>query len=176
MTEKRPSFVPFSDLWDALSEILEDPYTQISDKNRKAGLMAIELAQISVARQEDPSVVRARELYASDEIEIDDLPMLSPANDGKWVSAWLWVSFEDMSIYDYARAKGWEVEETGGGCTALAKYVDGGHMWLTDASGANAPEFLLDGPILGVYDEAGDTVCVLKFETVAEALDHVSSS
>ena len=36
----------------------------------------------------------ARELYATDDVEIDDEPALSHANDGAWVAAWVWVSNE----------------------------------------------------------------------------------
>jgi hypothetical protein len=40
----------------------------------------------------------ARELYAmgsDDDVEIDDHPMLSVADEGVWVSAWVWVPRKD---------------------------------------------------------------------------------
>jgi hypothetical protein len=36
-------------------------------------------------------VERARELYANDELEIDDNAIISQADDGCWVAAWVWV-------------------------------------------------------------------------------------
>lgn len=44
-------------------------------------------------------VARARVMYASDDIEIDDNPMVSedhPGINGKWVAAWLWVSDDEI--------------------------------------------------------------------------------
>lgn len=39
-------------------------------------------------------VRRARELYASESIEIDADAQLSEADDGTWVQAWVWVPAE----------------------------------------------------------------------------------
>lgn len=38
----------------------------------------------------------ARNEYQTDEIEIDDAPLQSRGDDGVWVSAWVWVSDEDV--------------------------------------------------------------------------------
>lgn len=47
-------------------------------------------------RLDCPNIVkRAQELHASDDLEIDDDPFLSPGEDGKWVSAWVWVPNPD---------------------------------------------------------------------------------
>lgn len=46
--------------------------------------------------QYDHLIKRAEDRYASDEIEIDDKPIFSPAENGTWVSAWLWVEHEDV--------------------------------------------------------------------------------
>ncbi len=37
-------------------------------------------------------VIEARMLYASDEIEIDEEPAVSRADDGVWVAAWVWLA------------------------------------------------------------------------------------
>lgn len=37
-------------------------------------------------------VIEARMNYASDEIEIDEEPAVSRADDGVWVAAWVWLS------------------------------------------------------------------------------------
>lgn len=42
------------------------------------------------------SIERAREMYESDDIEIDDDPevALGPEGEGAWVAAWVWVPAE----------------------------------------------------------------------------------
>lgn len=37
----------------------------------------------------------ARKKYASDDVEIDDEPVFSEADDGVWTSAWLWTPKDD---------------------------------------------------------------------------------
>lgn len=37
-------------------------------------------------------VTVARREYATDDVEIDDNPKISPSEDGCWVAAWVWVS------------------------------------------------------------------------------------
>lgn len=36
-------------------------------------------------------IQQARDTYANDELEIDDEPLVSIADDGVWVGAWVWV-------------------------------------------------------------------------------------
>lgn len=38
-----------------------------------------------------PIVEKACNIYASDDVEIDDEPMFSEAENGTWVSAWVWI-------------------------------------------------------------------------------------
>ena len=40
---------------------------------------------------EREAVVEAHDLWGTDDIEIDDTAYVSHADDGYWVSAWLWV-------------------------------------------------------------------------------------
>ena len=42
-------------------------------------------------------VEKARELYQSDDIEIDDGAKLSETDDGAWVQAWVWVAYDDFA-------------------------------------------------------------------------------
>jgi hypothetical protein len=44
---------------------------------------------------DEQAIAAARDMYASDDVEIDDNPKLSHADDGVWVAAWVWVSRED---------------------------------------------------------------------------------
>lgn len=42
----------------------------------------------------DGEIERARDLYQDDELQIDDNAMVSPAGDGIWVQAWVWLPHE----------------------------------------------------------------------------------
>lgn len=42
------------------------------------------------------AIKAARDLYGTDDIEIDDDAKLSTTDDGVWVQAWVWVHNEDM--------------------------------------------------------------------------------
>lgn len=46
----------------------------------------------------DDEIRQARELYGSDEIEIDDNAAASRADEGIWVAAWVWLSAEDREV------------------------------------------------------------------------------
>lgn len=64
--------------WDELKELRE------------------ELREFSATPQE---IEKAKDLYQTDEIEIDDFDvMTSPSDNGIWVSAWVWVSDKDLSM------------------------------------------------------------------------------
>lgn len=69
------------------------------------GLLAMGLKQSDVlealhdadpnVREHDGTIEAARSNYAGDDVEIDDKPLLSVADKGVWVSAWVWVEIED---------------------------------------------------------------------------------
>lgn len=40
-------------------------------------------------------IEKAREMYGSTEVEIDNSPILSVCDEGAWVQAWVWVPKED---------------------------------------------------------------------------------
>ena len=39
---------------------------------------------------------KAQEIYQSDNVEIDSPAKASRTDDGLWVAAWVWVSYEDL--------------------------------------------------------------------------------
>jgi hypothetical protein len=43
-------------------------------------------------------IARAREMYASDDLEIDNQPQVSVADTGVWVAAWVFVHKEELPI------------------------------------------------------------------------------
>lgn len=65
-----------------------------------AGIASEELAHQVLEMQgrlagDEEVVTEARRLYASDDIEIDDVPLVSIGERGAWVSAWVWVPSSD---------------------------------------------------------------------------------
>lgn len=62
--------------------------------------------QIAEMREEitahEGTIECARSNYANDEVEVDDVPLLSVAEDGVWVSAWVWVPIEQDDPNDCA--------------------------------------------------------------------------
>lgn len=54
--------------------------------------LATALRQMEHDREDvSGSIHRALELYGSDDCNIDEAPLISFANEGVWVSAWVWV-------------------------------------------------------------------------------------
>ena len=41
-------------------------------------------------------IVLAREIWASENLEIDDGALISESDDGVWVAAWVWVPKEEL--------------------------------------------------------------------------------
>jgi hypothetical protein len=63
------------------------------------------VAELQETRPEDEIFIsKARELYASDETEIDDDPAVSHGDCGCWVAAWVFVSFDDVEACEECRA------------------------------------------------------------------------
>jgi hypothetical protein len=78
-------------------------------------------------------------------------------------------------IGTYAFTRGWTVEDTGGGCTALHQ-GDGenprGYWWLTDDDGGMVPQHW-GRCYLGRYDAHGNQVEGWRFESLQQAMDAV---
>lgn len=55
--------------------------------------------QLTEIREEreahEETIETARKTYASGDLAIDDQPLVSVANNGAWVSAWVWVPVEN---------------------------------------------------------------------------------
>ncbi len=45
-----------------------------------------------------PELAQARQSYCDDDTSIDDQPIFSAGDDGVWVSAWVWVPFDEDRI------------------------------------------------------------------------------
>ncbi len=55
----------------------------------------VELKEIRANRKDhEETIETARKSYCTDDVEIDDDPMVSIGEDGVWVGAWVWVPLE----------------------------------------------------------------------------------
>lgn len=70
------------------------------------------------------------------------------------------------------RQYGFKEWETGGGCVALVKEIEGGHtLWLTDESGDGFPDLQdTDSAMYGRYDEEREEVCLLSIAELIAAI------
>lgn len=63
------------------------------------GLTSGEARNIFAAADQESfaaEIEAARQQYTSDEVEIDDMPEVSPADLGVWVSAWVWIARDEQ--------------------------------------------------------------------------------
>ena len=88
----KPSIKPF----DILRDIVWGIYSNKRFSKKKL-LAAVEIADsISPVNSDNELIEKARDIYVSDEIEIDDCPLiLRGGEDGTWVNAWVRVPEED---------------------------------------------------------------------------------
>ena len=86
------NYVPVSTLVDAARKIQRRP-----DDPKARLLLERALGEIDEAQRERDAygeeIAEARDRYADDECEIDDEPLVSVADEGIWVSAWVWIAF-----------------------------------------------------------------------------------
>ena len=85
-------------LFEAVLKVGDDPNFKLLNDRTKIDIMTIRSRCIDAAAEVEAllSVVeQARSTYCTDEIEIDDQPVLSVADGGVWVSAWVWVETPD---------------------------------------------------------------------------------
>ena len=117
----------YKDLEAMAAEVLAMPNDTPLDQF-KALLAAGGLAQgdvLNALHDADPNVTdhegtieAARSNYAmgsDDEIEIDDKPLLSVADDGVWVSAWVWVSIPKEDEEEWSCDRCGETAQDGSG-------------------------------------------------------------
>lgn len=75
----------FRKVQDALSPLADDAKRTI----------AIAILTSAADHMADPALRdAAHEAYGTDEVEIDDEAATSPADDGTWVAAWVWMANE----------------------------------------------------------------------------------
>lgn len=75
----------------------------------------------------------------------------------------------------HMRENGWELTETGGGCTAWWYKRKFGHLLITESHGANAPQNFEDDCTIGIYNSSGHAFnnesCVYTVKGLLNAID-----
>lgn len=95
-------FDRLNSLIHAIHEIIEHwPTSQlalaVNQAEFAANVARQELArQKAVEQQHAAHIECARELYCTDELEIDEAPAVSAGDGGVWVAAWVWVYDEQV--------------------------------------------------------------------------------
>jgi hypothetical protein len=102
-----PAGTPVEDVWRwferqnpnfVLGEVMEGKFRDLEDPRRIA------------EDAEHPAVIAARQMYESDNIEIDDHPPVTNGGDpGFWVQGWLWVPKDDLSKEDWSNLAPWVI-------------------------------------------------------------------
>jgi hypothetical protein len=77
---------------------------------------------------------------------------------------------QENAVRAIAEELGYEVEETGGGCTALVRYAYQRSAFVTDGE-ASAPSDPLASCYVGLFDEAGDVLHEETRPSLREALE-----
>ena len=88
-----------SEVLKAIKIVYLAAYTLGMDKKALTDLIASSMPaiddafeSISVSKETNPYAAAAQELFASDDLELDDHVHLAKGDDGAWVSGWVWVS------------------------------------------------------------------------------------
>lgn len=68
------------------------------------------MRKIAAAEADQEEIDLARNEYGSDEVEIDDDATTSRSDDGTWVSAWVWLSNDDLELAEECEFEVLEVE------------------------------------------------------------------
>ena len=66
---------------------------------------------------------------------------------------------------------GFSIEDTGGGCRVLQRYVKNGYVWITSHADGDVPDMLNESVTLGLYDEGGNMVTVETFGNTQDLLN-----
>ena len=71
------------------------------------------------------------------------------------------LALENARLLDWCERNGWEIEDTGGGCTALLKQAGAGTCCrVTRVNDPSLPQAFTDPVVAGKYDENGHPVGV----------------
>lgn len=88
------SYGPAQALFDAVLKVGDDPAFKLLDLSTQAAVVSARARATDAAMEVGALqliVDQARDIYGTDDVEIDDQPVLSVADGGVWVSAWVWV-------------------------------------------------------------------------------------
>lgn len=76
-------------------DLLKEQFRALIEAGLEQGDVLNILAELDPAQKDhDGTIEAARANYCNDDLEIDDTPLLSPTENGCWVSAWVWVAID----------------------------------------------------------------------------------
>lgn len=99
MSTEFMTYTPADLLFQAVLKVINDDAVLHLSRGTVDAITSAHKAAKDAMREVQDNIAfvdKARELYSTDEIEIDDHPVLSVTDDGAWVSAWVWVAQEDL--------------------------------------------------------------------------------
>ena len=76
-----------------------------------------------------------------------------------------------MNITTEFEKRGFNVENTGGGCMAFAKYFESGEYILCTTPDGCFPDEISDALYFGRYDAEGDELDFLEFDSVSDFIN-----
>ncbi len=68
------------------------------------------------------------------------------------------VAMQNAWLLDWCEDRGWEIEDSGGGCSALVKEKNDKVLQITKPDDPSAPQTLHEPVLLGIYDEDSSIV------------------
>lgn len=87
--ERVSTYDLLQDLYAAAKEIADPPAKLLT------AITELENMQLNMTQQDQDCIRLARMDYVEPgEVEIDEIPLISPADGGAWVGAWVWVGLE----------------------------------------------------------------------------------
>lgn len=94
-----------ANLPDSLKESTHAQAIQLLQACRDGGMSFGDCIEIFAADKNDPYVAKAREdIGKSDDIQIDDMTIISKSEQGAWVMAWLFISDESAGVKSFSEA------------------------------------------------------------------------
>lgn len=101
--ERFMTYGPANDLYEAIQEVLKNEAKNLSAES--LALLNSAVAKVKDTQEERKAyadeIQLARDHYkVDDDLEIDDDPVLSVADDGVWVSSWIWIRIDTETVED----------------------------------------------------------------------------
>ena len=96
----------FDTVFTAVSELLDREHLDLHPDDRAMLQEAHTVLATAKGYVASPALRElAQDQYGTDDVEIDDEPATSPADNGTWVSAWVWIAQDDADLEEAAEGQ-----------------------------------------------------------------------